>query len=202
MEEQQVIEGKKSRRKLIIGVSAVVALLVAGAVVGTWLVGVGPLGGEESAATPFERFMDEGIPGLPEGTPAAMGLVTNVTATILDLAEPVGMGQMERTEGGEMPGGGGMPEGGEMPWRGGGGDEESDSTGFPEDLETEMVQVVLSKETKVLKLVTSIGRIMEDEDPEFTEVSLADIETGQMIMVWGEESGDRIYADTIVLQRL
>lgn len=61
----------------------------------------------------------------------------------------------------------------------------------------------MSKETRVLKLVTSIQRIMEDdEDPEFTDLSLADIETGQMIMVWGEESGDRIYADTIVIQRI
>jgi hypothetical protein len=93
-----------------------------------------------------------------------------------------------------MPGGGGGPPP---------GDGEFDFSGFPSDLEASMVQVVLSRETEVIKLVTSIMRIMEeDEDPEFTELSLADIETGQMIMVWGEKSGDRIYADTIVLRRL
>ncbi|MBA7596260.1 Transcriptional activator protein CzcR [subsurface metagenome] len=33
-------------------------------------------------------------------------------------------------------------------------------------------------------------------------LNLADIEAGLMIAVWGEKSGDRIYADTIVIQRI
>jgi hypothetical protein len=194
MEEEQGIEERKSRRKLIIGMSAVVALLVAGTVVGTWLAGVGPLGGEESESEPFERLREAAIAaGLPEGMPTAMGLVTGLTATTLDLEEPVGLAELMRGDGGPP-----TPPPDYEP------DGEFDlSGGFPPDIETKMVQIVLSKETRVLKLVTSIMRVTaDDENPEFIELSLADIEAWKMIMVWGEKSGDRIYADTIVILRL
>lgn len=58
--------------------------------------------------------------------------------------------------------------------------------------ETKIVQVVLSPDTKVYRMSHRVAK------PELEELSISDIEAGEMITVWGEESGNRIFADTII----
>ena len=60
--------------------------------------------------------------------------------------------------------------------------------------ETKMLQVVFNPDTKVYKWLHRVAK------PELKELTLADISGGQWITVWGEEtSGDRIFADTIII---
>ena len=59
--------------------------------------------------------------------------------------------------------------------------------------ETKMIQVVFNPDTKVYKQVHRV-----DPKPELKELTLDDLSEGQSISVWGEKSGDRIFADTII----
>ena len=61
--------------------------------------------------------------------------------------------------------------------------------------QTKMIQVVSNPDTKVYKQVHRV-----DPKPEFKELTLDDLSEGQSITVWGEETGDRIFADTIIIQ--
>lgn len=179
MEELERIEeriGKRRKKRLIIGVGAVLLFLVAGGLVGSWLAGVGPLGawqpGGQWQGQQWQGSLED-IPGYPSGPPAASGMVKQVTATTLDLEEAVGTGVYNFG-----PGGGGWEPG----------------------TETWIVQVVLSAETKVYKMVFSPHGKLEPGPPELEELSLADIEPGQLVHgIWGETSGDRIFADTIII---
>ena len=58
--------------------------------------------------------------------------------------------------------------------------------------ETKIAQVVFNPDMKVYRMLHRVAK------PELEELTLADIEVGDMITVWGEESGDRIFADTII----
>ncbi|MBA7632632.1 hypothetical protein ES703_40183 [subsurface metagenome] len=61
--------------------------------------------------------------------------------------------------------------------------------------ETKMIQVVFNPDTKVYKQVHRVGVAK----PELKELTLDDLSEGQLITVWGEETGDRIFADTIII---
>ena len=61
--------------------------------------------------------------------------------------------------------------------------------------ETKMLQVVFNPDTKVYKWLHRVG-----PKPELEELTLDDLNEGQSIAVWGEETGDRIFADTIIIQ--
>ena len=73
---------------------------------------------------------------------------------------------------------------------------EGDASGwrYEPGTETKMVQVVFNPDTKVYRWLHRVAK------PELEEVTLDDLSTGQMIMVWGEEAGDRIFADTIIIR--
>lgn len=58
--------------------------------------------------------------------------------------------------------------------------------------ETKIVQVVFNPDTKVYRMLHRVAK------PELEELSISDLEAGEMITVWGEESGDRIFATTII----
>lgn len=60
--------------------------------------------------------------------------------------------------------------------------------------ETKMIQVVLNPDTKVYKWLHRVAK------PELKELTLDDLGEGQFISVWGEEIGDRIFADTIIIK--
>lgn len=105
MEEQERTEERRGRwknKRLIIGLSAVVLLLVAGGIVGSWLAGVGPLGewqsGGPQAVQPVQAV------GWPEDSPAAGGTIENLTGNTLDLREELysfggsGGGELDQPE--------------------------------------------------------------------------------------------------------
>ena len=60
--------------------------------------------------------------------------------------------------------------------------------------QTKMVQVVFNPNTKVYRWLHRVAK------PELKELTLDDLAEGQWITVWGEESGDRIFADTIIIE--
>lgn len=63
--------------------------------------------------------------------------------------------------------------------------------------ETKIVQVVFNLDTKVYRMLYRAGELAGKLELE--ELTLNDLEVGDVINVWGEESGDRIFADTIII---
>ena len=61
--------------------------------------------------------------------------------------------------------------------------------------ETKMLQVVFNPDTKVYRFLHRVG-----PKPELKELTIDDLSGGQSIIVWGEETSDRIFADTIIIQ--
>lgn len=59
--------------------------------------------------------------------------------------------------------------------------------------ETKMLQVVFSPSTKVYRWLHRVAK------PELEELTLDNLSAGQHITVWGEQTGDRIFADTIIV---
>ncbi len=59
--------------------------------------------------------------------------------------------------------------------------------------ETKMLQVVFNPDTEVYKWLSRVAK------PELKELTLDDLSEGQQISVWGEETGDRVFADTIII---
>jgi len=59
--------------------------------------------------------------------------------------------------------------------------------------QTKMVQVVFNPSTKVYRMLHRVDK------PELEELTLDDLAEGQSITVWGEQTGDRIFADTIII---
>ena len=68
-------------------------------------------------------------------------------------------------------------------------------TEYEPGTETKTLQVVFNPDTKVYRTLHRV-----DPKPELKELTLDDLAEGQSITVWGEESGDRIFADTIIIQ--
>lgn len=60
--------------------------------------------------------------------------------------------------------------------------------------QTKMVQVVFNPDTKVYRTLHRVS-----PKPELEELTLDDLSEGQSITVWGEETDDRIFADTIII---
>ncbi|MBA7630490.1 hypothetical protein ES703_38012 [subsurface metagenome] len=60
--------------------------------------------------------------------------------------------------------------------------------------ETKMLQVVFNPDTKVYRWLHRVAK------PELEELTLDDLSEGQDITVWGEDTGDRIFADTIIIR--
>ena len=63
--------------------------------------------------------------------------------------------------------------------------------------ETKIVQVVFNLDTKVYRMLHRAGELAGKLELE--EVTLNDLKVGDVINVWGEESGDRIFATTIII---
>ncbi|MBA7572509.1 hypothetical protein ES708_14292 [subsurface metagenome] len=63
--------------------------------------------------------------------------------------------------------------------------------------ETKIVQVVFNLDTKVYRMLHRAGELAGKLELE--ELTLNDLEVGDVINVWGEESGDRIFATTIII---
>ena len=62
--------------------------------------------------------------------------------------------------------------------------------------QTKIVQVVFNPDTKVYRWLHRVAA-----EPELEEMTLDDLTEGQWITVWGEETGDRIFADTIITRQ-
>ncbi len=63
--------------------------------------------------------------------------------------------------------------------------------------QTKIVQVVFNPDTKVYRWLHRVGVAK----PELKELTLDDLTEGQWITVWGEQTGDRIFADTIITRQ-
>ncbi len=59
--------------------------------------------------------------------------------------------------------------------------------------ETKMIQVVFNPDTKVYRWLHRVAK------PELKELTLDDLSAGQHITIWGEQTGDRIFANTIII---
>ncbi len=60
---------------------------------------------------------------------------------------------------------------------------------------TKMLQVIFNPSTKVYRWLHQVAKL------ELQELTLADLSEGPSIDVWGEEmSGDRVFADTIIIR--